>query len=157
MRVRHIAAIQKVQVDDTQWSLSDVPPRRCPINSKTKPIRAGWQWRSIKAEGGGRKFIAYAEANIRRGDYKSILIEDTPSGFSVIARFEYHSSHPGLHVHAHCERGGIEIGATGMGNLIRIPPVNKKHRRIAAFTLSTFWQEARRFYNIVDDNGPLFS
>lgn len=94
---------------------------------------------------------------MRRGDFKSILMEETASGVSVIARFEYHSSHPGLHVHAHCERGGIEIGPTGMSDLARIPPIGKKHRRVAAFTLSTFWEEARRFYGIMDDNGPLFA
>lgn len=156
MRVRHLTRLRKLEGQDTQWKTDDVPPRHCPIISKTKPIRAGWQWRSLKAAAGERKFILYAEVNIRRGDYKSILIEETVNGPSVIARYEFHSSHPGLHIHAHCERGGIEVGATGMGNLQRIPPNGHEHRRKVALSVSTFWTEARRFYGIVPDLGPLF-
>ena len=39
---------------------------------------------------------------------------ETEAGHSVVARFESHGSHPGLHGHSHCDRGGIEIGASGL-------------------------------------------
>jgi len=158
MRVRAAARLRKIITSDTRWKRDDVQRRYCPINSRTKPIRAGWEWRSLKAASDdGRKFIAYLEANVRKGDFKSVLIEETVNGPSVIARYEYHSSHPGIHVHAHCERSGIEIGASGMDKLERAPRVKERHRRISALSLSTFLAAASRFYGMEYDTGPLFS
>ncbi len=157
MRVRHLAKTKKVQIADTGWRSDDMPPRACPIFTKSRPSRAGWQWRSAKAEGSDREFILVALANINRGDLKAMMIVKTGSGHAVVGRFEFHSSHPGLHAHAHCERGGIEPGATGLDKLIRIPRAGAKHNRVAALSLSTFWAEARRFFRVYDDLGPLFS
>lgn len=158
MRVRSISRLEKQVIGDTQWRDKDVPPRHCPINSRIKPIRAGWQWRSLKAESVcGRNFVAYFEINLKKGDFKSTLIEDTPSGPSVVARFEYHSSHPGVHVHAHCDRSGIEVGPTGMSGLLRVPSLKSHHRRAGALSPSTFLTAASRFFGVVYDNGPLFA
>lgn len=156
MRVRHLARLPKTQAADTGWRSDDMPPRACPINPKSRPSRAGWQWRSAKAKAEGNDFVLVALANVNRGDFKAMLIVQTATGHSVIGRFEYHASHPGLHVHAHCDRGGLEDGATGMDSLVRIPPARAHHNRIAALTLSTFWKEARRFFRVNDDLGPLF-
>lgn len=156
MRVRHLAKTPKVQIADTGWRIDDMPPRACPIYSKSRPTRAGWQWRSAKAEADGQEFTLVALANISRGDLKAILITKTGSGHSVVSRYEFHTSHPGLHAHAHCGRSGIEDGATGMDGLARIPRLGARHNRVAALSLSTFWVEARRFFRIHDDLGPLF-
>lgn len=158
MRVRAITRIKKVVETDTQWKGTDVPPRHYPIISRAKPIRAGWEWRSVRAKSpDGRNFIAYLEVNLRKGDFKSVLIEDTVNGPSVVARYEYHASHPGIHVHAHCERSGMEIGATGMDKLARAPSLKKHHRRVGALSPSTFWAAASRFYGMEYETGPLFA
>jgi hypothetical protein len=44
-----------------------------------------------------------------RDNWQATLILWTEAGASVVGRFEYHGSHPGLHVHADCERGGLGI------------------------------------------------
>lgn len=156
MRVRKLLAIAKVQTTDTLWRSDDLPPRHFPVYPKTRPMRAGWQWRSARAEGDGLEFIMTSLVNIVRGDLKSTLIVETPGGYSVVSRYEFHSSHPGLHAHAHCERAGIEVGATGMGDLLRVPPADAKHRHTAPISHSTFWEESRRFFRVKDDLGPLF-
>jgi hypothetical protein len=74
-----------------------------------------------------------------------------------VARYEHHGSHPGKHVHAHCDRGGVEAGASGMSGLVRIPPAGARHRRTGAFTVSTFWSDTCRFFSLEEDFGPLFS
>lgn len=94
--------------------------------------------------------------NIARGDLKSTLMVGATGGYSVVARYEFHSSHPGLHSHAHCDRSGIELGATGMGDLARVPKADGFHRHTAAISHSTFWEESRRFFRVKDDLGPLF-
>jgi hypothetical protein len=75
---------------------------------------------------------------------------ETGAGVSVVARFEHHGSHPGLHGHAHCERGGIEVGASGLDNLVRVPAAQEPHRRTNAWTEQTFWDSARRFFRVTD-------
>lgn len=157
MRVRRLTRSSKSQVSDTKWRTDDIQPRYCPVFARTRPNRAGWQWRSVRAEIDQRKFVAFALVNLRRSNFKSMLIEETPAGPSVIARYEFHGSHPGIHVHADCDRSGIETTATGMDGLARIPPANRPHRRTAAFSVSTFWNEARRFFGIETDDGPLFN
>jgi hypothetical protein len=128
-----------------------------PVYSKTKPIRAGWQWRSSKVEGPeGKAYILVAECNPVRDNWKAMLILETMSGPSVVARFEHHGGHPGLHAHAHCERGGIEVGPSGLDFLARIPRASSPHRRTNAWTQGTFWEAAKKFFRVEEDKGPLF-
>lgn len=158
MRVRHLIALKKRQTADTAvWSVKDLPPRHCPIYTKSRPSRAGWQWRSLSAAVDGHEFTMVAICNPNRGNWKSMLLVKVGEDHSVVARFEHHESHPGVHVHAHCERGGIEIGPIGINGLVRIPPASMTHRRQNAWTLSTFWTAAKSFYRIDDQPGPLFT
>jgi hypothetical protein len=78
---------------------------------------------------------------------------ETDAGVSVVARFEHHGSHPGLHGHAHCERGGIEVGASGLDSLVRFPKAGALHRRTNAWTEQTFWDATRRFFRVKYDDG----
>lgn len=157
MRVRHLIADRKIQSADTGWRTDDMPPRACPIYAKTRPIRAGWQWRSAPAESGTRKYLLVALANVNRGNWQSFLMLEVHGAWSVVARFEYHASHPGSHLHSHCGRSGIEVGATGLDHLARAPAIGARHRRTAAYTPSTFWQAARTIFRIHDDLGPLYN
>ena len=151
MRVRQLIAKEKVLKSDTGWSARDLPPRHAPIYAKTRPIRAGWRWRSAACESAAStRFILTALGNPGRDNWQAFLIVETDAGASVIARFEYHGSHPGLHGHAHCEKGGIEVGASGLDNLVRIPKAQQSHRRTNAWTEQTFWDAARRFFRVKD-------
>ncbi len=156
MQIRKLIRAAKVQAHDTRWKTGDLPPRLCPIYLKSKPHGPSWQWRSAKANSGDMEFWLVATVNVSRGNWKCVLIVKTESGHSVVARYEDHGSHPGLHVHSHCVRGGVEEGPSGMNDLVRVPPVKAAHRRINAQTLSTFWENARRFFRIKDDMGPLY-
>lgn len=156
MRVRRLIAAPKRPVSDTNWRTDDIPPRYCPIYARTRPNRAGWQWRSLRAQGNGRRYTLVAFVNLRRANWKSVLILEADGHASVVGRFEYHPSHPGLHLHAHCERGGIEPGPGGLDGLARIPSLGAPHRATGSLTVSTFWEEARRFFRVRDDLGPLF-
>jgi hypothetical protein len=151
MRVRRLIATPKLQTSDTGWSANDMPPRHCPIYTKTRPIRAGWKWRSAACEVGGTRHFLVALCNTRRDNWQAFLIVDTTIGVSVVARFEHHGSHPGLHGHAHCDRGGVETSASGLDGLVRTPPSGAVHRRTNAWTEQTFWEAARRFFRVTDN------
>lgn len=156
MRIRHLVSVTKVEVSSTSWSSSDLPPRHAPIYAKSRPIRAGWRWRSAQVSGAGRSFVMLAMCNPKRDNWSASLIVHTPEGPSVVARFEDHGSHKGRHVHAHCERGGIETGAESYDRLVRVPPAGARHRTAQAWTEVSFWAAARRFFRVEDDIGPLF-
>jgi hypothetical protein len=158
LRVRHLAKERKTEKTTTPWSSNDIPPRHHPLYPKTYKITSGWKWRSLKAEGtSGANYILVALCNPTRDNWKATLFLETESGSSVVGRFEDHGSHRGVHVHAHCERGGLEVGPTGMDNLLRIPPVDKhRQRAIKAWTEASFWDAARSFFRVQDDL-PLFN
>lgn len=155
MRVRHLIATRKVLRSDTLWQATDMAPRFCPIYSKTYPIRGGWRWRSAQATAGPENFILTALCHPGKGNWKATLIVQTPSGPSVVARFEDHSTHPGLHAHSHCDRSGLEVGGSGMGALVRAPPAQEFHRRTNAWTEGTFWEAAQRFFRVESPKGTL--
>ncbi|MXP14860.1 hypothetical protein GRI44_08895 [Altererythrobacter confluentis] len=152
MRVRKLITETKVITTTSKWSDKDMPPRWCPINSKTRPIRGGWHWRAAHATSPFGDFTAVAQVNSGRGNWKAVLILNAPNGPSVVARFEHHDSHPGLHVHSHCKRSGIEIGAVGMDGLDRFPPLGNRHRRENAWTEISFWTAMKKFFRMRDDD-----
>lgn len=157
MRIRHLVSEAKTLLSDTNWSTKDMPPRHAPIYAKTRPIRSGWRWRSARARAGTVNFILTALCNPGRDNWQAILMIELDQGASVIARFEHHGSHPGLHVHAHCEKGGVVMGGASMDGLVRAPSVGEHHRRTNAWTETTFWEAAKRFFRVMDDDLPLFS
>ena len=133
----------------------DIAPRHAPIFIKTRPNRGGWRWRSGRVESANNNFIIFMHCNPAQDNWKSWLALECSFGYSIIARFEHHGSHPGLHCHSHCGRSGIEIGASSMDNLSRTPKAQNDHRRINSWTESGFWEASKRFFRISDPKGTL--
>lgn len=148
MRVRALVREEKREESDTHWRWSDLQPRFAPIFVRTRPIRAGWQWRSARVRSASRSYVLLSQCNPKRGNWLSMLILECPEGSSVVARLEDHSSHPGVHVHTHCGRSGIETGAQALDDLARWPAANAFHRRRHAWTPDEFWQVSRRFFRV---------
>jgi hypothetical protein len=155
MRVRYLIKERKAQDSDTGWRRDDMQPRHAPVFTRTRPVRSGWLWRSAKAESVERQYILNALCNPTRDNWQAMLILCTEAGASVIGRYEYHGSHPGLHLHADCDRGGLEFGSMSIDNLPRRPPAQSFHRRVSAWTENTFWEAARRFFRVEERKGPL--
>ncbi len=157
MRIRKIIAEPKVLESDTDWRVDDLQHRYSWIFEKTKPIRAGWKWRSATAiDKTKHEYLFLMQCNPIRDQWKAWLIFRMPSGqASLVSRFEYHGTHPGLHVHAHCERGGLEQGPSSIDHLARIPSVERRHRRKNTWREQTFWEQARLHFRIEHPKGTL--
>jgi hypothetical protein len=154
MGVRAAIRAPKIMSSDTGWKDSDLPPKHAPIFSKSKPIRAGWKWRSAKAAEGDCAYVLVAICHPPRGNWKALLIEQSESLPRVIGRYEYHSTHPGLHGHANCD-SALELGSAGMDNLTRYPSANKFHRRTNSWTETGFWEASKRFFRVREAKGGL--
>jgi len=155
MRVRKLVTERKRQETDTGWRREDIPPRFVPVFARTRPCRAGWQWRSARAHSAERQYILTALCNSSRDKWQAMLILCSQDGASTIGRYEYHGSHPGLHAHADCERSGLELGSVSIENLPRRPSARAYHRHTYAWTENTFWEAARRFFRVRERKGPL--
>lgn len=158
MRVRKLITDPKVIQDDSGWRNNDLPPRNAPIFPRTQPVRAGWEWRSARAVGNNAVYVLLVRCHVAKANWKAWLLKlDDASSASVVARFEEHATHPGLHLHAHCDRGGIEPGPSGLHDLERLPTARRGsyHRRIHDWTRDTFWQAAKRFFRVQDRQGVL--
>lgn len=158
MRIRQIIAERKVVGSDTNWRTDDMQHRHSWIFDKTKPIRGGWKWRAVTASSPtGGEYVFLTQCNPAKDQWKAWLIWKTPSGnASLISRLEYHGTHPGLHVHAHCQRGGLEEGPSSIDGLARVPPATGLHRRKnTTWREQTFWEQARRHFRIEHPKGPL--
>lgn len=114
-------------------------------------------WRSARAAASEGEYVLLAKCNLRRDNWQAFLILTADDGDSVVGRYEHHGSHPGLHVHAHCERSGIEMGPRGLDDLIRVPAAGSMsyHRRVNAWTKNSFWETAKKFFRIEENKGPL--
>jgi len=156
MRVRRLVKRLKVAGEDTGWKIGDLPPRYCPVHVKTRPMANGWRWRSLRAEHLGAPFCVVALCRSGRGTQQALLLKEVRNQeWSLVARFEQHSSHPGLHLHSHCERSGVEVGGVGFDGLVRIPPVGSPHRRTVNLTDEMFWNKALKFFGVEAKKGPL--
>lgn len=151
MRVRGLICEEKEIVTDTGWKTTRLQPKYAPIIRGPQPMRSGWKWRSSSAKGlvRGNQYILLVKGNPARDNWQSILMQKFGEEAAVIARYEYHGSHPGIHGHAHCERGGIERGGIGMGELVRIPKSggHSYHRRTQALTENAFWESAKKIFS----------
>lgn len=160
MRLRHLIIEEKVITSDTGWRDTTLRPKDAPILTKTIPTTKNWQWRSSTAIGkdSSSQFVLLLRCNPLHDKWNSVLMQKIGErSASVIARYEHHGNHPGLHGHAHCERGGVETGSTGMDRLQRIPEsyAGSYHRRIRPWTKNAFWESAKRFFRLCEKKGSL--
>lgn len=157
VRVRHLIEVPKdVTSISGGWAVKDIPPRWCPVYAKTRPNRSGWLWKAAHLQADGQNFTLISFCHPDKGNWKSWLMVRLNGSHSVVARFEHHESHPGLHVHSDCTRSGVEVGGASIDNLPRIPPADRPHRRKNAWTLGTFWNASLNFFRVKPDLGPLY-
>lgn len=149
MRVRHLIEERKTILQSTDWSYSGTPPRHVPVFQQTFPIGKDWQWKSASAQNGKNEYVLHVRCNVKKDDWMAWLMIKLEEGWSIVGRFEYHSSHPGLHVHASCLSSGLLLGKQSISACDRIPTGGRYHRRIQAWTPDVFWKRALNFFRIM--------
>ncbi len=156
MRVRQIIATKKTQSADTLWRTTDLPVKYAPVYKKPRPMKAGWTWRSIELDAEGQAWVLTVQCHVTKDNWQAWLMKKFPDGTgSIVARFEYHGSHAGVHIHSSCDRSGLEPGGTSIDNLNRFPNSSSSHRRIVNFTKETFWERSLKFFHVDEIKGTL--
>ncbi|MGH6889655.1 MAG: hypothetical protein ACREHF_10735 [Rhizomicrobium sp.] len=108
MRVRAAILKPKRVTSKGAWKLvtgtSKMPKNAFPIGSNY-PVTFGrnWRWRvdKLAADDGTfyRLFIAF---NYGIQEFAAWLAEDSERSLALLARYEFHGTHPGWHCHAPC-------------------------------------------------------
>jgi hypothetical protein len=155
LRARHLIHEKKTTVASTDWSYGGTPPRHVPVFQRTFPIGKGWQWRFVSAKNDKNAYVLHVRCNSEKDERKAWLMIKLEKGWSIVGRFEYHSSHPGLHVHSNCVSSGLLVGEKSISECDRFPDGGRYHRRIQAWTPDVFWNRALKFFRIVDERGTL--
>ncbi len=155
MRVRHIVSVRKIIKTDTKWRDDALPPRFSGIYVKTMTSRPQWKCRSALAIADGCEYILLCQVNESKDNWLAWLVRKANDGGSLVSRYEYHGSHPGLHAHADCTRGGIEIGPSSIDRLLKIPHANSRTNRAAPSRLDLFWKNASSHYRMDYEKGEL--
>ncbi|AOW48400.1 hypothetical protein A4R89_02105 [Acetobacter ascendens] len=134
----------------TSWSVKEIPPKISPYKNK-RPAGKGFEWRAITAKNGDTIFHVLALANSKRGNYKAFLTLQEPQDRFMIARFETHPSHPGIHYHTWCKSQNIPACPNSIEAPFRIPkPENvSQHRSNVAFSPQSFWLAACNAFNVI--------
>lgn len=145
---KYILELKKIE-SDTNWQTKDIPPKHFPIYKKSYPNRASWKWRSLRLKGENTDFCLFLHCNPFKDQWKAYLMkEDIP-----LVRYEYHGSHPGIHIHSSCN----DVEKTHMNQWIRLPDNNRLHRRANEnYTESRFYSECIKVFRINTENGDLF-
>lgn len=161
MRVRYLILKEKKLVSDTEWRTDGMQPRHVPVYKQTRPTPRGWKWRSARADAvndnDDDSFVLVARCSPERDNWSAWLLYVTttrPLSASLVARFEHHGSHPGLHAHSDCERSGFEEGPSSIDKLTRYPDPGNERRHIV-WDERRFWEAAKRFFRISDPKGSL--
>lgn len=155
MRIRQHIRRPKIIESDTDWRDDDLPPRFSGIYERTRPMRAGWRWRSVLAKADGIEYIFLLQVKPRQDNWLAWLILKEENSCSIVSRYEYHSSHPGFHAHADCTRGGVEKGPDSIDNLLRIPKVSSPNGPTITLKERTFWEKSRKHFRIEFKQGQL--
>ncbi len=90
-----------------------------------------------------------------KDNWRAWLIRKTDDEGSLVARYEFHGSHPGLHLHADCDRGGVEVGPTSIKVPLRIPAVGSERMRLPPTRPGLFWETARQYFRMDYAKGSL--
>ena len=93
--------------------------------------------------------MVHAEVQEGRENFKAILAVEGEAEWRVLARLEFHGSHPGLHIHDWC---GIEtppIGGRSIDAPYRRPPARTYHRRMNTPSRAAFWRLALDCFRVI--------
>jgi hypothetical protein len=137
MLLKDIIKAPKNVTDNGVWTSGVLMPKsQFPLLGNHKLVRKPFTWKVIKFSCLGKNFRLIIFYRLDRQTYYAWLGFDT-SPVTVIARYEYHSTHPGWHIHSCCDTEHAIQGVFNKKALnTRLPGGYSKHRN-AEFGITT--------------------
>jgi hypothetical protein len=152
VRVRKAILIPKRLIAKGAWKLitgtSRMPKNAFPIGSNYPVTFArNWHWRVDQiGTDDGTSFRLLTGFNRNIEEFASWLAQEAEHNPVLLARYEFHGSHPGWHCHAPCDDiGPGDAGALRTRDLLRFPRGGGFHRCTDFGTTSEEHALARAF------------
>lgn len=114
-------------------------------------LGAKWEWRVDQLDVSGVECRLLTALQAEKSSFMAMLTVRQDQDFVVVASYEFHSDHPGWHVHACCDDvDKIDVGLARPRDSLRIPGVKRKHRRdkFGNVSQSTALNIAFEFFNV---------
>ncbi|WP_157572702.1 hypothetical protein [Nevskia soli] len=128
MRLKKIIQADKIVTDWGKWTFGAAMPKTAfPISKSSFKIRSTYHWRIAKFLSLGESFRLLIFYRTDKPEYGAWLGMQRDSDTQLVARYEFHGTHPGWHLHAHCQTDTAPIGRTLVDGL-RIPKSGKCRR-----------------------------
>lgn len=111
----------------------------------------GWHWRVDALEANGAPLLLLTAFYPPKEEYRAWLAWEPGEGLLVmLARLEFHGSHPGWHCHSACrDAHDITPGQPLHREFIRLPAADAKHRKETySVTEGSALAAAFRFYRV---------
>jgi hypothetical protein len=156
MRPRDIVRLPKTVTKLGQWKLTTgtakMPPSAFqPSKRASYRLGRGYHWRVDDLAADGLRFRLLTAFCSDKCEYLSWLAMPVGDGLRVIARLEFHGTHPGWHCHAPCDgdHEGIPVGDPAPRTFNRAPLADARHRRTDFVRTETEAEEkAFRFFSV---------
>lgn len=158
MKLKRIIASQKVITDEGIWKSGVKMPKSIFPLSKSHSFKVpqSFNWRLVCFECLGEKFRLLIYYRYDISSYSATLGHDVGGDMLVMARLEFHGTHPGWHMHAVCDSTGRVPGRTGAD--IRFPDANSFHKDLIFGVVddSTAYKTAIKAFKLIDPLQDLF-
>jgi hypothetical protein len=161
MRLKRIILAKKHITDGGEWKRRQKMPRtHFPLlKSKSYQIPAKWDaWRVVRFEALGRSFRLLIAFDVGYEEYRAWLALDRGEDMVLLARLEFHGSHPGWHCHANCDDPHVRISGVVKGFGDRRYPKARRFHRHQQFNVAEHnaLAIAFRFYGIGANGAPTY-
>ncbi len=131
MKLRKVIYAKKQITDIGTWKGGQKMPKTVFPLSKSSSFKvpASYRWCCVCFECLGERFKVLIHYRSDISVYAAFLARDVNGDMLVMARLEYHATHPGWHVHTLCNSTGSVAGRTG-GDDRRIPKGKDLHNQL---------------------------
>lgn len=122
----------KSKLGFSQWTNEKLRTKDFPLSrkkGKVHPLSRRYRWQIIAFGALGRDFRALVGYHTQVPEFITTLGEDVGFDCRVLARWEFHGSHGGWHVHSTCgDTDGLSPGIVKPAGTMRIPDKASYHR-----------------------------
>lgn len=132
MRVTGVIRAAKANVSLAPWSDDKLKTKDFPLSKKRGkgyPLTRRYRWQTITFAAAGRSYRLLVAYHTLVPEFIAMLAEEVAGDCRILARWEFHGSHVGWHVHSICDdTDKLSVGITKPPGAKRIPTAKSYHR-----------------------------